>query len=96
MTAVSVTSVLVSWSAPNLEVQNGLIRSYSIIVTDSNNETILHVMESTTTIAIDNLEPFSKYYVHIAASTIGIGPFAEPVLIGMLGSSKSHWCISLL
>ena len=88
VTAITSTTIIVSWSPPNIEVQNGFIRNYSIIITDTNNEIFLYVSEVLTTTEIGNLKPFTKYYVHVAASTIGVGPFAEPVLVYMPESSN--------
>ena len=90
MTAITSSTIRVSWSPPNKEMQNGFIRNYSIIVSDINNvnETVLYVSEVLTTTEIMNLKPFTKYYVLVAAFTIGVGPFAEPVFVYMPESSK--------
>ena len=86
--AINPYTASVSWSTPSLEVQNGIIRNYTIVVTDVSNETILHVKQSATTLIIYNLKPINEYFVHIAAVTIDIGPFSEPVSILMPESSK--------
>ena len=84
----SATSAEINWNPPLLEDQNGIIVSYTLIVSemDTGGETELRT-ENTSVVAVD-LHPFSIYQIIIAAETIGLGNFSNPVSFQMPEASK--------
>ena len=88
---------MLSWNPPSLEMQNGIIIMYHVIIM----ETEIHNLENGTVMSqmglnrnrtynisegrtqlIDMLHPSYNYTVRIAAATVvGIGPFSDPITV---------------
>ena len=89
--SVSVTahasSIGISWSPPDLALQNGPISSYRLLYTTNNSqqEDMRHsVTTNATTFSylLTNLQSSTRYYISIAASTsIGYGPYARKSIV---------------
>ena len=73
-----------------MSLQNGIIREYTVIINNDNTKSsqTVSVINKTNTI-ISELKSFHVYSVLVSASTVGLGPFAEPVIIQMPESSMS-------
>ena len=99
--AVSSTSISFTWEAPSFELQNGIIRSYHINVTElETGEMRSYVTPGIDTLLILNsLHPFYRYNYSIGANTTALGPIAYTVIQtqqeGMLSFSLSLSLISL-
>ena len=80
--AVSSTSISFTWEAPSFELQNGIIRSYHINVTElETGQMWSYVTPGIDTLLILNsLHPFYQYNCSIAANTIALGPTAYTVI----------------
>ena len=81
----SSTSILVSWSPPPLEEQNGVLISYCLNY--SSDEAFAGpgraytVNATNTTMLLDGLEEFVDYSFVVAAKTsAGIGPYNDPAV----------------
>lgn len=86
------TSLMISWTAPSVDKQNGLLTEYMILYT---NDVELPMsewqMDSTldTSITLTGLRIFTNYIVSVAATTIaGVGPYDAPVQVQTLSDSK--------
>ena len=90
VTVLSYNSLIVTWFPPIMSLQNGIIREYTVIINDVNTKSsqTVSVINKTNTI-ISELKSFHTYSVLVSASTVGLGPFAEPVIIQMPESSMS-------
>ena len=77
---VSSNSISVTWAAPLVEDQNGIITLYSIqIFSTVTNETTLYQREAHhSQLVIESLHPYYEYDVSIAAETVDVGPFSTP------------------
>ena len=81
-TADTAFSMSVSWSPPDMEVQNGRIIRYKLLyTTDSSQQVDLRptIVVNGTTLShrLTNLQANTRYYISVAAATkIGFGPFA--------------------
>ena len=72
-----------------MSLQNGIIREYTVIINDVNTKSSQTVsVINKTNIIISDLKSFHTYSMLVSASTVGLGPFAEPVTIQMPESSK--------
>ena len=81
------TSLLLSWEAPALEHQNGVILKYHITF---NNNTLEKLDATNTSIALLNLHPFYTYELLVAAeSSAGVGPRSKSVFYTMPQTSRS-------
>ena len=78
----SSTSISVSWEAPRLELQNGVIRSYHVTVVEleSNSLESFVTQASETHLILRSRHPFYQYNCSVYAYTIGLGPAAYLVI----------------
>ena len=75
------TTISLSWQPPPPESQNGIITSYTILITEvvTNTNTTYQREGSRTELLITGLHPYYDYSCTVAAATlIGLGPFAVP------------------
>ena len=81
--AATFSSITVSWSPPDLALQNGAITSYRLLYTadplQHENKRLSDVTNATTlSYQLTNLQSNTSYYISISASTsIGFGPYAN-------------------
>ena len=80
--AVSPTTISFTWQPPSFELQNGVIRSYHINVTElETGRAWSFVTPGTETLLILNsLHPYYRYSFSIAANTTALGPAAYTVI----------------
>ena len=92
---VTSTSAVISWDPPPDEYQNGLIISYTIIVTEEEmgeSGTTNTYTTSETTFSLINLESYRTYEIIISASTtIGSGPYSDIFTLTTAESRKSYF-----
>lgn len=79
--SLSSDSIHITWEPPPKDSQNGLIRSYSINVTEIETGLINVHSTASTEITLFSLHPFYNYEFSIAAVTIAPGPFSVPVIV---------------
>ena len=80
--AVNSTHILLSWNPPVEEDQNGLVRSYTISITELQTNIYFTFEETTQTeIVVGSLHPYYGYECTVSAVTIAPGPYSEPRLI---------------
>ena len=72
-------SVYLSWSPPPREHHNGMIRQFWINVTEVDTGRRYQMTSFGTSLTISSLHPFYTYTFSVAAYTVGLGPFSEPV-----------------
>ena len=71
------TSIRLTWSAPLVEEQNGVITSYRVTITEvESGERVLErtAAASDTLLIVNSLDPHFTYRCSIAAVTVAIGP----------------------
>ena len=81
----SSTSILVSWTPPPLEDQNGILVSYRLNYSSdeafAGPDKAFTVNATETTLLVDELEEFVMYSFVVAAETsAGIGPYSDPAV----------------
>ena len=87
-TADSPTLLALSWSPPPPVHINGPLQYYSVEITE------LHTGRKWTIVALDealnvgSLHPYFIYSYRVAAYTVGLGPFSQPVSIQTLEAGK--------
>ena len=92
---VDVTSVYtasVSWAPPPADQQNGIIRSYTIRLTNVVTRERLEFIatSSSTTYQLTSLQANTQYSVAVAATTrVGTGPFSQSVTLET-GTTSEH------
>ena len=80
----SSTSIQVSWEPPTTEFTFGILRAFIIryaLASDQEAYNYTTISSDVTTHIIEGLLEFTLYNIEIAASTVGIGPFSDPVSV---------------
>ena len=72
-------TVNASWYPPPLNDQNGIIRYYSIRITEVDTGDIYEVESNFTWILLDFLHPYYTFSVQFAAVTVAQGPFGASI-----------------
>ena len=75
------SSVLLFWHAPPIEHQNGIIQGYHIELSRDNES--VHYTTEGPYLVVDNLLQDTDYNCSVAAYTILMGPFSEPVILSL-------------
>ena len=78
---VSSSSIHLTWDPPNPGLQNGVIRLYLINLTEIETGMQAQYTINQTQITIENLHPFYKYNLTVAAVTVSEGPHSAVVSI---------------
>ena len=97
-TSVNATTLLLKWLPPSQEEQNGIIVEYAITLTElSTNFSVdfVSISNSTETV-INDLHPYYRYSVQVAAATILSGPLGDAVTIQMPESGKHDFKIGVV
>ena len=81
---ISSIEIMLQWIPPILSGQNGIIRSYTIVVLDIQTSTTTVFHNSNGSVLIHLLHPFYNYEMSVAADTVGTGPFTTPVVVRTL------------
>ena len=66
---------------PPPDDHNGVIRYYSLILTETDTGVDIHVEVETMTEVVYSLHPFYTYEVIVSAVTIASGPYTSPVTV---------------
>ena len=89
ISSVTSTQFLLSWSSPLLVNHNGVIRNYTINITEVNTGRVRQITSQTTSELLESLHPYYNYSCVIAAVTVDTGPFSESVTITTLEDGMS-------
>ena len=87
--AVDSSSLYLSWSAPPVDQQNGIIRYYNITLVELETGSIFsYTATNTANLTITLLHPNYQYQFEISAVTIATGPSSMPVTLQMPEDGK--------
>lgn len=92
VTAVSSTSIHVSWMEVNQRDQNGIVTNYVIQYFNLRHSSTANITTASMVVTLSGLHEFEDYAVQVAAQTVaGLGPFSEPrtVLTHPAGTSAA-------
>ena len=82
VTEITSTSFVALWDAPLDEDHNGELQEYTIILTRDTETDYLKYTTDENVFVLEDLIPYTKYDVIVAASTQeGIGPFTEVLMV---------------
>ena len=79
ITAFNSRLVSLQWQPPALEMTNGLIRYYTILVTEEDTNTMFTLQSNGTSALVKNLHPYFTYRFRVRAETIEPGPYSQPI-----------------
>lgn len=94
LTAITPTTLHVSWQPPHTEEQNGEIITYTYIIADEEEEDVREGNSTELEVVIEELKPFQLYLVRLSAGTrVGMGPHSTPSLVEM---PQDGMCVVLM
>ena len=95
---VNSTAVIITWLAPVVDDQNGIITAYIVNVSLEDNDTVpLQYTTSSLSVMLVELYPFSTYIVFVAAETsVGRGPFSRSLRISTHEDGRQMILITVL
>ena len=76
-------NLFVSWQAPPKEMQNGMIRYYTIQTLEVATGALTYWNASLLNFTVESLHPYYEYQVSVAAATVGLGPFSPEMIVIM-------------
>ena len=93
---VSSTSFVLFWSPPPTNQQNGIIREYTVNLTELQTGNSIVLNSTSTSVSVLSLHPYYTYKCVVSAYTVGSGPYSEVFTIttledGMLYFVNSHF-----
>ena len=89
MVSTNATSLLLSWSELPPSDRNGVIRKYTIFLTDVDSGEDTEYSAAVETYTITNLHPDYTYRGKVAAVTVvGAGPFTLPLAVRLPEAGK--------
>ena len=78
--AIDSTTLSLSWVAPPAP-HNGIIRYYTVNLTETDTGVQILIESETTSIVISSLHPYYTYEVVVAAVTVANGPYSPPLVL---------------
>ena len=78
---INSSAFFLSWNAPPLEHQNGIIRSYTVHITEHNTSMEILLSSPTAERVVESIHPNYDYMCIVAATTIGLGPFSTSIVV---------------
>ena len=81
--AVSPTVFTLIWQSPLAEDVNGVVRRYTVNVTELESGEVEQYFATWLNITVESRRPFYRYRYIVAAETVGLGPFSDPNVIHM-------------
>ncbi len=95
VTILTTSRIEVAWVIPNTQYLNGELKHSVLQLREKNNTsenfTILRTTQSLdSSFVFEDLHPFYDYSVAIAAETVDLGPFSEPVTWKMPEDGKER------
>ncbi len=90
VTVMATTSSSISfyWKSPPAYAINGIIRSYYLTLTEENTGKHLHITAKSPPQIFEVLHSFYNYTLQIAAFTVEVGPYSDPVTVTTLEDCK--------
>jgi len=82
-------TLILSWEAPNPEDRNGIIRQYTVNITELDTGMLTQLVTNDTTITAFPQHPYYTYSCVVAAETsVGLGPYTSPRAVQMPEDGK--------
>ena len=76
------------WKSPLASAVNGVLRGYHLELTDVSTGKSLQVTTKSPYRLFEVLRPFTNYTLRVAAYTVDVGPYSDPVTAATLEDCK--------
>ena len=81
---ISSTSFVLSWSQPPTSQQNGIIREYTVNITEVETASSTVLSSTTVSLFVHSLHPYYTYECVVSAYTVDNGPYSEVLTVTTL------------
>lgn len=71
------TSISLTWTPPPEGTHNGMIRHYTVNITEDDSERELVFYSPTTSLMVSSLHPYYTYHCRVSAITVEYGPYTD-------------------
>ena len=85
-------AILLTWLPPPYLQQNGIIRKYSVYVTESETGHLRNYTTSATNLSVTSLHPYYTYEFAVQAVTIAAGPLSDPIAVTTPEAGRNGVC----
>ena len=92
---VSSTSFVLSWSPPPTSQQNGIIREYTVNITELQTGNSIILNSTSTSVSVLSLHPYYTYGCVVSAYTVESGPYSEVFTITTSEDGMLHFFLFL-
>ena len=92
---VSSTSFVLSWSPPPTSQQNGIIREYTVNISELQTGISVVLNSTITSVSVLSLHPYYTYECVVSAYTVGSGPYSEVFTITTSEDGMLHFLLFL-
>lgn len=75
--AIMSTSISLTWTPPPEGTHNGMIRHYTVNITEDDSERELVFYSPTTSLMVSSLHPYYTYHCRVSAITVEYGPYTD-------------------
>ena len=79
--AIDYDSIKILWQPPEASNQNGIIREYTVNLTETDTGTVYNLISFNNSVIAESLHANYNYSISVRAVTISPGPFSEPVFV---------------
>ena len=93
--SVSSTSFVLSWMPPPTSQQNGIIREYTVNITELQTGISIVLNSTSTSVSARSLHPYYTYECVVSAYTVGSGPYSEVFTITTSEDGMLHFLLFL-
>ena len=73
---VSSRSITLVWKPPPISSHNGIIQEYTLRIEETITKPTLFYKSQSSNVTLQNLHPYYKYQISVAAVTVDVGPYA--------------------
>jgi len=87
-------TLYITWKPPAEEDRNGIIRRFVINVTELDTGTSLELESVNTGITVQDLHPFYRYSLTVAAESVALGPASSDLVTEMPEDGKLITAVS--
>ena len=91
-TQLTSTSIILQWTPPPTENVNGIIRAYTLTVSEHETRLSYNLSSPQTELSVGNLHPFYWYNFSVCAVTIAQGPCTAMHTLQTLEAGKDARC----
>ena len=90
--SVTSTSIQITWNPPPDDQINGIIQHYTVQVHVGGGQEQVQYETTSLQLTLTDLQPYCTHTIYVAAFTVALGPFSEPLTAQTAASGeRERW-----